>query len=220
MNDNKYEIEATLKSHEKPVLNVIEMKNNKIISISEDQTMKIWDLTTFQNIKTIENNCDNILKLNEDEFITSSCKNKYIKFWNNVYQNTLTINDLKITDLVQSMCIFEDNKLIIGGNYILYLIDVKKNEIIMSLEIDGLFLSVKKTLDGNILCTVFNRNRNNHIIKYDIKNLKKIFEQKRAHKNPIFNCIQLNNGVIVSAEGRRNADSYEIKFWKILEKNK
>ena len=147
-------------------------------------------------------------------------KNKYIKFWNNVYQNTLTINDLKITDLVQSMCIFEDNKLIIGGNYILYLIDVKKNEIIMSLEIDGLFLSVKKTLDGNILCTVFNRNRNNHIIKYDIKNLKKIFEQKRAHKNPIFNCIQLNNGVIVSAEGRRNADSYEIKFWKILEKNK
>ena len=74
MNDNKYEIEATLKSHEKPVLNVIEMKNNKIISISEDQTMKIWDLTTFQNIKTIENNCDNILKLNEDEFITSSCK--------------------------------------------------------------------------------------------------------------------------------------------------
>ena len=220
MDDNKYEIEATLKSHEKSVLNAIEIKDNEIISISEDQAMKIWDLSTFQNIKTIENNCDNILKLNENEFITSSSKNNCIKFWNKDYQNALTINDLKINDFAQSMCLFEDNKLIAGGSYTLYLIDAKKHEFIKTFELDGLPLSVKKCLDGNILCTVFNGNRNNHIIKYDIKNLNKIFEKKKAHNNPIFSCIQLNNGIIVSAEGRRNADSYEINFWKILEKEK
>ena len=78
-------------------------------------------------------------------------------------------------------------------------------------------LSLKMSLDRNILCTVFNGNKNNHIIKYnyDKKNLTKIFEKKKANNNPIFNCIKLSKGNIVYAEGRRNADSYEIKFWQI-----
>ena len=197
------------------------MLNNEIISISSDKTMKIWDLSSFQNTKTIENICDNILKLNEKEFITSSSENKCIKFWDaDNYENIKTINDLQITDFVQSMCLFEDKILIIGSSSILYSIDVKKYEIIKKIDIDGLILSVKKFLNGNALCTVFNGNRNNHIIIYDPKNLTKIFEKKKVHNNPIFNCIQLNNGIIVSAEGRRNADSYEIKFWELKEKSK
>ena len=85
-----------------------------------------------------------------------------------------------------------------------------------------MILSIKKSLDGNILCTIFNGNKNNHIIKfkYEQANLTKLLEKRKAHNNPIFNCIQLNNGIIVSAEGRRNADSYEIKFWEIKEKTK
>ena len=223
MEDNKYVLEANLESHKNEVLNIIEIKNNEIISISSDKTMKVWDLKTFQNIKTIENDCDNILKLNENEFVTSSKENKCIKFWNlNNYENIKIINNLEITSFTQAMCLFEENILLIGGSDILYFIDTKKYELINKSEIYGLILSLKISLDKNILCTVFNGNNNNHIIKYnyDKNKLTKIFEKKKASNNPIFNCIQLSNGNIVSAEGRKNSDSYEIKFWEIQEKSK
>ena len=222
-NDNKYALESTLESPEKMVLNVIEIKNNEIISILSDKTMKVWDLTTFKNIKTIETNCDNIFKLDENEFITSSMENKCVKFWNtDNYQNINTINDLNIFNFVHSMCLFEDNMLFVGGLDILYLIDIKKYQILKTFKINGFVLSIQKCLDGNILCAINNRNKNNNIIKYkyDKENLTKIFEKKKAHNNPILNCIQLKNGIIVSAEGKRLEDSFEIKFWKILEESK
>ena len=221
--DNKYEIEASLESHKNTVLNAIEIKENKIISISLDKTMKIWDLTNFQNIETIENICNNILKINENEFITSYSEDKCIKFWNSEnLQNTKIIKDINVTDVVRSMCLFNENLLFIGGDGVISLIDIKKYELIMKFEIDGVILSLNKSLDENIFCSIFNLNRNNHIIKYhyDNGNLVKIYEKKKAHNNPIFNCFQLKNGIIVSAEGRKNTDSYQIKFWKILEKNK
>ena len=61
--------------------------------------MKIWKLNNenkFECIKTInfqnsESDC-NILKLNENEFATSSFGDKCIKFWNsNDYSNIATI---------------------------------------------------------------------------------------------------------------------------------
>ena len=216
--DNKYEIESTLKSDD-AVLNAIEIKNNLIISVSLDKTIKVWDLKTFKVITTIEEECDNILKINENEFMTSSSKNKCIKFWNN-YQIIKTINDLKVTDIIKSILLFEDDKLLIGEDYILYLIDVKKYELIKSFEMNGLVLSISKCLDGDILCTIYNSNKNNHILKYhyDNGNLNLIFEKKKAHNYFIFNCIQLKNEIIVSAERKNNADSNEIKFWKILKK--
>ena len=130
------------------------------------------------------------------------------------------------------MCLFNENLLIIGGDGVISLIDIKKYELITKFEIDGVILSLNKSLDENIFGSIFNLNRNNHIIKYhyDNGNLvkiyekkkahNKIYEKKKAHNNPIFNCFQLKNGIIVSAEGRKNTDSYQIKFWKILEKNK
>ena len=65
--------------------------------------MKIWKLNNenkFECINTIyfqnsENDC-NILRLNENEFVTSSVKDKCIKFWNsNNYSNIATINNIE-----------------------------------------------------------------------------------------------------------------------------
>ena len=216
--DNKYIVESTLESHKNAVLNAIQINNNEIISVSEDKTIKVWDLKTFKNIKTIEDDCDNILKINENEFITSSSENKCIKFWNKEnYENTKTISDLEINEVVQSMFLYDENLLFIGGSYVIYLIDTKKYQIVKTFDLYGDVLSLKKCLNEDILCSIFNGNNNNHIIiyKFDKENLIKVLEKKKAHKNFIFNCIELNNGIIVTAEGKKNADSYEIKFWEI-----
>ena len=218
--DNKYIIESSLESHDNEVLNAIEIKNNEIISVSLDKTLKVWDLKTFKVITTIEEECVNIIKINESEFITISPQNKCIKFWNN-YQIIKTINDLKVQDLINSTCFFGNNKLFIGADDIIYLIDIEKKELIKSFEMFGYVLSISNCLDGDILCTLCNGNKNNHISKYhyDNENLIKIFEKKKVHNNPIFNCIQLKNGNIVSGDRRGQGDLYEIKFWKILKKN-
>ena len=65
-------------------------------------------------------------------------KNECIIFWNN-YQIIKIINDLKETDYINSLCLFANNKLFIGTDDIIYLIDFKKNELIKSFEINGWF---------------------------------------------------------------------------------
>ena len=58
--EDKYQIEQTLQAHTNTVYKVIEIKENELISISSDKTMKIWKLNnknkfewlvtiTFQN---------------------------------------------------------------------------------------------------------------------------------------------------------------------------
>ena len=138
--------------------------------MSLDKTIKVWDLKTFKVITTIEEESDNILKINENEFITSSSKNNCIKFWNN-YQIIKTINDLKVTDIIKSILLFEDDKLLIGPGYILYLIDSKKYELVKSFEMNVLVLSISKYLDRDILCTIFNSNKNHKILKFHYDNV-------------------------------------------------
>ena len=85
--EDKYQIEQTLQAHTDYVCKVIEIKENELISVSKDKTMKIWKLNnenkfycintiTFQNTNS---NC-NILKLNDNEFVTSADNDKCIKF--------------------------------------------------------------------------------------------------------------------------------------------
>jgi len=85
--EDKYKIKRILQVYTNYIDKIIEIKENILISISYDKTMKIWELNNenkFEYIKTInfqnsKNDC-NILKLNENEFVNSSCVDKCIKF--------------------------------------------------------------------------------------------------------------------------------------------
>ena len=115
--EDEYEIEQTLQGHKSYVCKVIEIKENELISISYDKTMKIWELNnenkyellltiTFQDI----NSWCNILKLNENEFVTSSTKDKCIKFWNsNNYSNILTIKNIELEWTLKTIFLLEDD---------------------------------------------------------------------------------------------------------------
>lgn len=183
-NDNKYIVESTLESHDNEVFKAIELKENEIISISSDFTMKIWDLNTFKNTRTIVNRyCDNVLKVNENEFATASMETKKVKFWNlNNYELITEIDGIFPSDCCQSMCLVEKDILLIGGVLRMYSIDVKQHQLIKEFTIQGMIWSIQKTLDGNILCSVYNLYHNNHIIKYkyDKDDLTTIYEKRKA----------------------------------------
>ena len=100
---NKYIIEQVLEGHNKATIKIIEIRNNELISISFDTNMRIWKLNNennFECIKVIQfsntNTWGNILKINENEFVTSSCSEKCLKFWNsNNYSNISIINNVE-----------------------------------------------------------------------------------------------------------------------------
>jgi len=101
-NENKYILEQKLQGHSGYVGNVIEIKENELISVSYDKSMKKWEIKNdnkYECTKTItfqnSNSWCNILNLNENEFVTSSCNDKCLKFWNsNNYSNISTINNI------------------------------------------------------------------------------------------------------------------------------
>ena len=102
INDNKYILKQQLIGHSLYVLRAIEIKSNELVSISCDNTMKVWNFNNnkYECINTINfqnsKSCCSILKLNENEFITSSIGDKCLKFWNsNNFSNISTVDNIK-----------------------------------------------------------------------------------------------------------------------------
>ena len=84
--------------------------------------MKIWKIKNnkYECTKTItfqnQNSYCNILKINENEFVTSSEKDKCLKFWNsNDYSNIATINNIETQYYPRALCIIEEDILCVGA---------------------------------------------------------------------------------------------------------
>ena len=221
--EDKYQIEQTLQSHTNYVMKIIEIKENILISISCDKTMKIWKLNNenkFECFKTInfqnsENSYCNILKLNENEFVTSSYNDKCIKFWDsNDYSNIATINqDIESISTRKNMCLLENDLLCIGGDNSkgFYLIKIPTHQLIKNIIRPKTIWSINECLDGLFLCSIIDEKGNNSLVKYkyEEQDLKKVAEKEKAHDSYIFSCVELNDGIIAS--GGRDC---LIKLWK------
>ena len=72
----------------------------------------------------------------------------HIQFWNsNEYEIIKTIPKIFVTDCCQSMYLFNDDILLVGGFDGLYSIDVKKYELINTFKINSCIWCIKKCLD-------------------------------------------------------------------------
>ena len=192
------------------VYKIIEIKENELISISYDKTMKIWKLNNenkFECIKTItfqnsESSC-NILKLNENEFVTSSYEDKCIKFWNsNDYSNITTINNIELEWTLKTMCLLEDDILCVGGynSKGFYLIKISTHQLIKNILGPKTIWCINECLDGLFLCSIIDEKGNHCLVKYkyEEQDLKKVVEKEKAHDKNIFSCVELNDGTIAS----------------------
>jgi WD40 repeat protein len=182
--------------------------------------MKIWKLNNknkFECIKTItfqnsETSC-NILRLNENEFVTSSSGDKCLKFWNsNDYSNIATLNNIETDYGFKRMCLLEDDLLCVGGTDSkgFYLIKISTHQLIKNILGPKYIYSIIECLDGLFLCSIYDENGNHSLIKYkyEEQNLKKIVEKVKAHDNHIYSCVELNDGTIASG-----GDDTLIKLW-------
>ena len=219
--EDKYQIEQTLQGHTSIVFKIIEIKENELISISRDKTMKIWKLNNenkFECFKTInfqnsESNC-NILKLNENEFVTSSCDDKCIKFWNsNDYSNIATINNIETDFGFKNMCLLENDLLCVGGENStgFYLIKISTHQLIKNIIGPKTIYSINECLDGLFLCSIIDEKGNNSLVKYkyEEQDLKKVIEKEKAHDKDILSYVELNDGIIASGGG-----DCLIKLWE------
>ena len=224
LDDGKYQIDQELIGHKNYVYKAIEIKDNVLISISYDKTMKIWKLNKekkFENILTSifqkNNSYCNILKISKKEFVTSSCSDYCIKFWNsNTFFNLATIENISTEWTYNNMCLLDNDILCVAGTSSkgFYLININSHQLIKTIIGPKTIYSITKCIDGLYLCSIVDENSNNSIVKYEYdyekKNLNKIVEKKNAHKEYIYSCVELNKRIIASG-----SKDYTIQLWEI-----
>ena len=221
VDNEKYTIEQTLQGHNGKVVKIIEFNKNELISISNDNSMKFWNINkenrNFTCIKSVtfqnsENYCIGILKIKENEFVTVSNGDNTIKFWN--YTNYSLIKEIKGINpdfTYHQICLINENILCVC-NYDelgLILFNINSRELIK--KITGLqnIYAFIECMDGNFLCTAKEKNDFKIIkFKYENNDLKKISEINQASTNLIYDVIELYDGSIVSC-GYDNL----IKIW-------
>ena len=182
--------------------------------------MKKWELKNnkFECTKTItfqnSNSYCNILKINENEFVTSSCDDKCLKFWNsNDYSNISTINNIENEWTFRTLCLIKEDILCVGGKNSkgFYLINITNHQLIKNILSPQIIYSIYECNDGLFLCSIINENGNNAIVKYKYENedMKKVIEKEKIHESDIYTCIELNDGTVVSG-----SDDKLIKLWR------
>ena len=225
LDDGKYKIDQELLGHDNYVYKAIEIKDNVLASIPYDKKMKIWKLNKdkkFENILTTvfqrSNSYCNILKISRNEFVTSSCSDCCIKFWNsNNFFNTAKTENVSMEWTYNTMCLLDNDILCVAGKDSkgFYLINTNSHQLIKTITGPKTIYSITQCIDGLFLCSIIDENSNYCIIKYEYdlekKNLNKVAEKKGPHdNNTVYSCVELNKRIIASG----SSDS-TIKLWEI-----
>ena len=202
LNNDKYDLINQLKSHNDAVTKVINIEN-KLISCSKDTTMKIWEKkdNNYNNTKSIiigySYDNSNILQINENKLVSSSTD--YITFFDikNNFNEIKKIEDISSNSFCNSMTMFNENILIIGGlNYGLYLIDTNNYQVISELLQNNIFYSIIRLANGNIL--VGDSYSSLIEYKYDNNNFIELKSKSIEDSDNITCLIEINDEVIIS----------------------
>ena len=140
-NSNKpYDLIAVLKGHQNIVSSIIQLRDREcLLSGSEDKTLRIWNLESYQCTFILSNMYYNRKSLLEiDNYIILACGNAIKLLNSNTFRLEKAVED-KITGTVWSMIELKGGNVLFGtseGKLCLY--DVKKNAIkIQADSIDG-----------------------------------------------------------------------------------
>ena len=193
-----------INAHKDKVRKIIELKDGRYVSCSEDKTIKIWKFINNELIldkiiydNNVINSFSSIEEVNENEIISTPInENGSILFWN--------INEGKIISQINGIaCVFcwnllkkiSNNTFIVGGVREIYLIKDYKLIDRIQIELEREIYSICYLNNGNILTGHFNGfiqywNFNNNKLEYNGK--------RKFHDNRIRVISQISDDLILS----------------------
>jgi WD40 repeat protein len=206
--DPKYLV--NFEGHSRSIRKIVLMENlNILISASNDQTIKIWNLSNGHCLKTIEAHkrfITGLCLIQDYKFITSS-SDFWVKIWNlNDYK---CIESFEFSQIVHSICKLSDELIIFGfktGNIIIWDI-IKKEEVGNILHAHDSRVACMKLYDSNRLIS---GSKDRKIKIWDLSN-KKLLNVLNGHDDEII-CLEIiNNHKLASGSADRT-----IKIWDLL----
>ena len=210
--NNKYKVNDTLIGHSSSVCKVIEIKNNELVSISDDKSIKIWKLNenkfnciNTKIISTLDYSTYNMIKINENEFVTSSSSDKILFFWNsNNYSNNIKINNLEINSNPNNMILLNNDLLCVAGNSSkgFFFIKISTHQLIKQINGPKYINSMFYSFENIFLCSISNENINKELVtslvkyKYENGELKILFEKMKGIEEDFDSVIEINDKII------------------------
>jgi WD40 repeat protein len=180
---NSYQLIQDIKGHDDRVTKIIQIKDGRFISCSNDKTIKIWKFLNEQLIldETLneyeETGISSIIEFKENEIISTPYKVGSIVFW--------SLQELKIIEKINNIkCDWDwniiekinEDTIIVGGRKSLYLI--KNYKLVIDIKMDSNYYCICYLSNGYILTG----HKNGNIKEWKlINNELKLIGEKNLH---------------------------------------
>ena len=190
-----------------------ELKNNKLISVSDSYEIFIWEFNKNENyfIEFILKDEDEIWDFLEIKFniiVVDICDQNIINFWDlNNKKKFKTIDSIEIFgNYGNKFSLLNENILLYGSDSI-YVIDIINYKIINNFSTD-FYSNSLLVLNNNI----FSVHNNGNIYQWKFENNKLIIvnEKIKAHQNKILNIIKYNENILITSDSQGL-----IKIWNL-----
>ena len=209
-----YQIIQKLNKHKNFVFKVIQLKNENLISISQDETIKFWKKyeEKYIHIDSIHDKIffQDIIEINNNEIAVSSSKLELIIFYEiGNKKEIFRINSIKCYFWNNILKKLNNKILLVGGYDEFYIIDYLEHK-----------LKIKINNNNCDVTSILILNENDFLIGDFFGNIKKfkyknnqcelIYDKQNAHFNEIYSMINFNNKFLFTC-----SEDYYIKIWKI-----
>ena len=194
---DSYKLIESVKEHQDSVNQIIQIKDGRFISCSNDKTIKIWEFSNEKLIlnKTLneDNEINNIIEYKENEIISTPYGNGSIIFWDINKPENKKSPPVECYGLWNNIQKINDHNVIIGGEYI-YLF--QNYDLIKKIEINSGCYSICYLSNGNILTGHHNGNIKEW--KFNNNELNCIGEKDGVHDDEINVICEIKNKFILT----------------------
>ena len=215
-NKKDYEIIQIIKnSHTKNIRNIIELKNENLITFSKDCSFKIWNLNNDNKYETLtvfnENNelSDGYeIKDNEEILYTLNSNPQSLVFYNLYKSKKIrTLNNLNLCiNIGCRTSKLNNDELVVAGYKKVYLIDIKNYLILNQIDSNKCNYSILKL--SNNLFLIGDENGTINQYRIQNKNIIKESSKNNSHEGCIWTMIIFNDFIISGGSNR------DINIWK------
>ena len=229
-NKNEYQVEKRIntKSQGKQINKIIELDNEKLISV-DNAYISLWS-NKFDLIKEKKINSPiiDVIELNKKKFVCAMPMKKCVRYYENENLNQkYEIKNIKFIQNVEFnniFCILNDELLFIGGCFgCIYLVNVKYNEFVANVKLGDerqIITSVYNLSNGDLLCggslVIDDSNKVvdvvSDLIQYKYKQyqnyFREIYRKKGIHSNiirdlkEIINYKKMKEIITISLDGK------------------